>query len=79
MGTTTIVYTIFFDENTIRELITDPWEALRATVFGDVHFDHDYFRFNGYGNLETLSDWKIDELFEDSGFKEWAIENVHIE
>ena len=68
-----------FDEPTFSEIITDPWEAMRSTVFGDVNFTHDYFHFNGYGNIETLSDWKIDEFFEESDFQEWAIENGHIE
>lgn len=73
-------HTIYdFDEGTFRELITDPWEAMRATVFGDVSFSHDYFVFNGYGNIETLSDREIDELFEDGQFQEWAVENGHIE
>lgn len=69
----------YFDEYTFRELMPDPWEAMRSTVFGDVNFSHDYFTFNGYGNIETLSDWKIDELFEDSDFQGWAKENGLIE
>lgn len=68
-----------FDEYTFRELFTNPWEAMRATVFGDVNMGHDFFTFDGYGNIETLSDWKIDELFEDSDFQQWAIKNGHIE
>lgn len=68
-----------FDEYTFRELITDPWEAMSSTVFGDVNISHDYFIFNGYGNIETLSDWKIDELFDEADFQEWAKENDHIE
>lgn len=68
-----------FDERTFCEIITDPWEAMRSTVFGGVNFSHDYFTFDGYGNLETLSDWKIDDLFEYSDFQEWAKENNHIE
>lgn len=68
-----------FDEETFKEIVSDPWEAMRSTVFGDVNFSHDYFTFDGSGNLETLSDWKIDDLFNDSDFQEWAIENGHIE
>jgi len=52
-----------FDEDTINELFSNPWDALRATHFGDVNFTDDYFHFNGYGNIETLSDWKIDEMY----------------
>lgn len=49
-----------FDDHTINEFFTNPWDALRAAHFGDINFTHDYFRFNGYGNIETLSDWQID-------------------
>jgi len=52
-----------FDEDTINEMFPNPWDALRATHFGDVNFTDDYFHFNGYGNVETLSDWKIDEMY----------------
>lgn len=58
-----MIYT--FDEDTINELFSNPWDALRATHFGDTNFSDDYFRFNGYGNIETLSDWKIDEEFDE--------------
>ena len=68
-----------FDEDTFKEIVSDSWEAMRSTVFGDVNMNHNYFIFNGYGNIETLSDWKIDELFEDSDFQEWAKENGYIE
>ena len=52
-----------FDEDTINELFSNPWDALRGAHFGDINFTDDYFIFNGYGNIETLSDWKIDEMY----------------
>lgn len=54
-----------FDEDTVNEMFSNPWEALRSSHFGDINFTHDYFRFNGYGNIETLSDYEIDEEFEE--------------
>lgn len=56
-----MIYT--FDEYTINEMFSNPFEALRACHFGDVNFSHNYFRFNGYGNIETLSDWQIDNEY----------------
>ena len=53
-----------FDEDTVNEMFSNPWEALRSSHFGDLSFNNDYFRFNGYGNIETLSDYEIDEEFE---------------
>lgn len=72
-----MIYT--FDEYLINEFFPNSFDALRACHFGDINFTHNYFRFDGYGNIETLSDWKIDELFEDSDFQEWAKENGHID
>lgn len=43
-----------FDDYFFETFFSDkPYEAARATAFGDVNFSHDYIRFNGYGNLET--------------------------
>ncbi len=42
-----------FDEYTINELFDSPYEAMRAAFFGDVSFNHDWFKLNGYGNIET--------------------------
>ena len=56
-----IIYS--FDESTINELFPNAFEALKASHYGYVDFTHDYLRFNGYGNIETLSDWQIDELY----------------
>lgn len=57
------IYT--FDDHTINELFSTPWEALRACHFGETDFTHDYFRFNGHGNIETLAVWQINEEFEE--------------
>lgn len=58
-----IIYS--FDESTVNELFPNAWEAFRACHYGDVDFSHNYFRFDGYGNIETLSDWQIDELYDE--------------
>lgn len=71
-----IIYS--FDEHTINELFSNPWDALKAIHFGDISLTHEYFHFDGYGNIETLPDWKIDKLYEDSDFQEWAEESDHI-
>jgi len=38
-------------------------EAVRAAIFGDVNWGDNYIKFNGYGNLETITDpmHEIDE------------------
>lgn len=54
-----------FDEDTINEFFPSPFDALRACHFGEINFTDEYFRFNGYGNIETLSDWQIDKEYEE--------------
>ena len=40
-------------------------DAVRATFYGDYKFNDDYVRFNGYGNLESFSEYDmIEEIVE---------------
>ena len=42
-----------------------PMEAVRATCYGNYSYCDDYVHFNGYGNLESCSNWEFeDELKE---------------
>lgn len=43
-----------------------PYEVARATFFGDWNFGDEYVKFNGYGNLESLSEWQYKKLLKDS-------------
>ena len=50
----------------------NPYEAVRATFYGDYRFNDDYVYFNGYGNLvsfnyinEFVSDSDIEDITED--------------
>lgn len=56
-------YIYEFDEPTVNELFQSSYEALRSAHYGKVHFPHNYFKLDGYGNLQTLSDWEIDDLY----------------
>ncbi len=42
------------DEEILQPLLLwkNPAKAVRAAIFGDVHWSDDYVRFNGCGNLE---------------------------
>lgn len=53
----------YFEEDTINEFFQSPYDALRAAFFGEVSFNHDYFKLNGYGNIVTgypddFADWE---------------------
>ena len=45
-----------------------PIEAVRAWHFGgdDNYWCDEYIRFNGYGNLETLSEWQLEKELQES-------------
>lgn len=65
-----------FDEDMVNEMFSNPWDALRSAHFGDVSFNNDYFHFNGYGNIETLSDYEIEEDLDWDAVAEWLNENL---
>lgn len=42
-----------------------PMEACRATVFGSVNWMDEYIHFDGYGNLESCSQWEYEQEVKD--------------
>lgn len=42
-----------------------PMEAVRAAFYGDYNPDDEYVHFNGYGNLESLSEYELKRSLED--------------
>lgn len=49
------------DEEFFNSYFDSPMEAVRATYYGDYNFNDDYIRFNGYGNIESFSEYEKDE------------------
>lgn len=43
-----------------------PMEAVRAAHYGEYNYNDDYVRFNGYGNLESLSEYDLERELKDS-------------
>lgn len=51
-------------------------DVVRCVYFGEFNFLDDYYRFNGYGNLKSLTEHEIiEEMKNDSYFHEWLFEN----
>lgn len=51
-----------FDEDFLNTYFIDPASCARALFFGDVkNWCDEYIRFNGYGNLESLSKYEVDD------------------
>ena len=62
-------YDIYFSEK--------PADAIRAAIFGKVHWMDDYVRFNGYGNLETTSRIPYDDEAE-TIIRGWIYDKTNI-
>ena len=45
---------------------THPMEIARAICYGDYGYNDEYVRFNGYGNLESLSDYQYEKELKDN-------------
>src|SRR5437764_10625095 len=43
-----------------------PAEAVRASFYGDYRYMDEYVRFNGYGNLESLSGYDVEQELKDN-------------
>lgn len=39
----------------------NPMEAVRASFYGDYRYADQYVRFDGYGNLESLEEYQIED------------------
>ena len=66
------------DEYFFKEFYSnDPMEAVRATYYANnYNFMDPYVRFNGYGNLESLSEYEIvQEIKNDRDFADWLYNN----
>jgi len=55
-----------FDEEFFETSFSSPVDAARAVYFGSINsWSDEYIRFNRYGNLESLSEYDVESMFED--------------
>lgn len=56
-----------FDEDTLNEIFSNPYDAMRAAHFGKIEsWNDDYFRFDGYANIVSMSTWDAEQWVQDS-------------
>lgn len=53
-----------------------PQEAARAASFGQLNWSDEYIKFNGYGNLESMSEYEAVNSIDETALIEWLIENL---
>lgn len=55
-----------FDEEFFNVFFSSAIDAVRATFFGKIEsWNDEYIKFNGYGNLESLSEYEAEDLAND--------------
>ena len=54
------------DEEFFNTFFNNPMEAIRATYYGDYNYNDDYVKFNGYGNIDSYSEYERIEEIKDS-------------
>lgn len=53
---------LVFDDLDIMLQGCDPLEVARMVFFGNIqNWNDDYFRYDGYGNIESLSQWQYEK------------------
>lgn len=57
----------YYEMDQFNELMSgqDPEFIAHRIFFGNFNPTHDYFRFDGYGNIETISNWELERVMED--------------
>ncbi len=53
------------DEYFFDDFFTSPYDVLQKTYYGNYDFNDYYVRFDGYGNLESLSEWEYEQELRD--------------
>lgn len=49
------------DEEFFETMFQTKDEVARAVCYGDYNYTDDYVKFNAYGNLESVSQWELEE------------------
>ena len=51
------------DEEFFNTFFNNPMEAIRATYYGDYNYNDEYVKFNGYGNIDSYTEYeRIEEI-----------------
>lgn len=42
----------------------DPFDIATKIYYGDFHPGYEYFKFNGYGNIQSICKWELDKYID---------------
>lgn len=69
-----------FDEDFFYVFFSSPIDAVRAAYFGNIEsWNDEYIKFNGYGNLVSLSEYQAEELADDYADEIYRHEDIWLE
>lgn len=54
----------------------DPMETFRLGCFSQISWSDNYIKFNGYGNLESMSDYEAVNSIDEGALIDWLINNL---
>lgn len=53
----------------------DPFDIATKIHYGDFNPAYEYFKFNGYGNIQSICKWEIDRFVDITDIADYIIDN----
>lgn len=63
------------DDDFLEEFFSSKSEAVRAALYGNYNYSHNWVQFNGYGNLESFDDGQLENEIDKDAIIKHVIEN----
>jgi hypothetical protein len=67
------------DDSIFDELFEKPSDIINRIAFGEYNTSDKYWRFNGYGNIVTVSEYAVAEYVITNELIDWVIDNDKME
>lgn len=66
-----------FEINQFDEIFNgcEPWDIATKICHGDFNPAFEYFKFNGYGNIQSICKWELDRFIDIMEIVEYILEN----
>lgn len=53
----------------------DPFDIATKIYYGDFNPAYEYFKFNGYGNIQSICKWEIDRYIDINDIVDYILDN----
>jgi hypothetical protein len=65
------------DPYIINEIFSDSFKALQCMFYGKYNPNHDFFQFDGYGNLQSIEDYNVLDYIDINGIVSQIFEDPY--